>query len=108
MQLTGTNSSIGLIVLIARAHLLPHACSALSGAAPGGPRKGEDARSRLRALPGGVVVVGNNAWKNTSFSLQLALCRPGGYGGVAAPDPIPNSAVKRPSADGTLSQGTGE
>jgi hypothetical protein len=38
-----------------------------------------------------------------SFSLQLALCRPGGYGGVAAPDPIPNSAVKRPSADGTLS-----
>jgi hypothetical protein len=27
---------------------------------------------------------------------------------VAAPDPIPNSAVKRPSADGTLSQGTGE
>ena len=28
---------------------------------------------------------------------------PGGYGGVAAPDPIPNSAVKRPSADGTPS-----
>ena len=29
--------------------------------------------------------------------------RPGDNGGVAAPDPIPNSAVKRPSADGTSS-----
>ena len=29
--------------------------------------------------------------------------RPGDYGGVAAPDPIPNSAVKRPCADGTSS-----
>jgi hypothetical protein len=29
--------------------------------------------------------------------------RPGGYGGVAAPDPIPNSAVKRSSANGTAS-----
>ena len=28
---------------------------------------------------------------------------PGGFSGVAAPDPIPNSAVKRPSADGTSS-----
>jgi len=27
---------------------------------------------------------------------------------VAAPDPIPNSAVKRPSADGTPSQDAGE
>ncbi len=36
------------------------------------------------------------------------LRRPGGYGGVAAPDPIPNSAVKRPSADGTSSQDAGE
>ena len=36
------------------------------------------------------------------------LRRPGDYGGVAAPDPIPNSAVKRPSADGTSSQDAGE
>ena len=35
-------------------------------------------------------------------------CRPGDYSGVAAPDPIPNSAVKRPSADGTPSQDAGE
>src|SRR4051812_1353841 len=39
---------------------------------------------------------------------QCAFCRPGGYGGAAAPDPIPNSAVKRSSADGTSSQDAGE
>ena len=65
-KLTGTNSSIGLIVLIVRAHA---------------PMRG---------------------------SIELAsrytvLCRPGGYGGAAAPGPIPNPAVKRSSADGTLS-----
>ena len=30
--------------------------------------------------------------------------RPGGFGGEPEPDPIPNSAVKLPSADGTKSQ----
>ena len=39
---------------------------------------------------------------------QRAFCRPGGYGGAAAPDPIPNSAVKRSSANGTSSQDAGE
>ena len=37
-----------------------------------------------------------------------ALCRPGGYAGGSPPDPIPNSVVKSPRADGTVSQGTGE
>ena len=64
MKFTGTNSSIGLIVLILNAH------------------------------PDG--------WKTQLLDYH-ALCRPGGYGGVAAPVPIPNTAVKRPSADGTLS-----
>ena len=36
-------------------------------------------------------------------SQKIALSRPGGYGGVAAPVPIPNTAVKRPSANGTSS-----
>ena len=44
---------------------------------------------------------------STSFSL-IALSRPGGHGGVAAPVPIPNTAVKRPSANGTSSQDAGE
>ena len=50
-----------------------------------GPRASEDQqRERLKTFPS-------------------LLGRPGDYGGVAAPDPIPNSAVKRPSADGTSS-----
>ena len=32
-----------------------------------------------------------------------ALCRPGGYGRGSPPDPIPNSVVKPPRADGTAS-----
>ncbi len=76
MELTGTNSSIGLIILIARAHLMM-------------------------------------AHRQTGFcpkpaSRFDALCRPGGYGGAAAPVPFPNTAVKRPSADGTSSQDAGE
>src|SRR5262249_55812605 len=35
---------------------------------------------------------------------QCVLCRPGGISGEPVPDPIPNSAVKLPSADGTKSQ----
>ena len=38
-----------------------------------------------------------------SFHESTAFRRPGGYCEVAAPDPIPNSEVKRLSADGTLS-----
>ncbi len=42
-----------------------------------------------------------------TYQIQLlvsfALSRPGGSGGVAAPVPIPNTAVKRPSAYGTSS-----
>ena len=47
------------------------------------------------------------ACPSTSFS-KIALSRPGGHGGVAAPVPIPNTAAKRPSANGTLSQDAGE
>ena len=36
-------------------------------------------------------------------SAHHAFGRPGGYSGGATPDPIPNSAVKTPSADGTVS-----
>ena len=34
--------------------------------------------------------------------------RPGGYGGGSPPDPIPNSVVKSPCADGTASSDVGE
>jgi hypothetical protein len=73
MKLTGTNSSIGLIVLITCAH-----------------RQSDGRHNQIQLLE------------------QHALRRPGGFGGVAAPVPIPNTAVKRPSADGTSSQDAGE
>jgi hypothetical protein len=46
---------------------------------------------------------GENSPMEYETSLPSPFCRPGDYCGVAAPDPIPNSAVKRPSADGTPS-----
>ena len=50
--------------------------------------------------------------KRRSFSTKPAshdaMRRPGGFCGVAAPDPIPNSAVKRPSAHDTSSQDAGK
>jgi hypothetical protein len=63
------------------------------------------AKDDARRVPGGLPPA--NALKKrsenfTSFSI-VALCRPGGHGGAAAPVPIPNTAVKRPSAYGTSS-----
>ena len=43
------------------------------------------------------------AWKTQLASLSV-LGRPGGISGEPVPDPIPNSAVKLPSANGTKSQ----
>ena len=42
------------------------------------------------------------------FMLAIVLCRPGGLSEKPEPDPIPNSAVKLLSADGTVSQDPGE
>ena len=54
------------------------------------------------------VIPTNKTKMQNPASQFFALCRPGGYGGVAAPVPIPNTAVKHPSADGTSSQDAGE
>ena len=61
------------------------------------------------ALTGGAraTATENRSLFKPSFSL-LALRRPGGHCGAAAPDPIPNSAVKRPSAYDTSSQDAGK
>lgn len=45
---------------------------------------------------------------NPASRKTLALSRPGGHRGVPPPVPIPNTAVKRPSAYGTSSQDAGE
>ncbi len=46
--------------------------------------------------------------QDRSFRTNVDLRRPGGPGEAARPDPIPNSAVKRFSAHGTVPQGPGE
>lgn len=98
LKLTGTNSSIGLIVLIPYAHRETRwmaqqrpAISSERASGWGSPYSLLSHRYSLKKL-----------------LEQRAFCRPGGYGGAAAPDPIPNSAVKRSSADGTSSQDAGE
>jgi hypothetical protein len=136
MKLTGTNSSIGLIIHIARTHpekldgsSSAHAWAALRADAPRGAKR-PAARSRVLGLRPGAHLRTSHAvhsfecWvgkvrigdpftiHHSPFTAQLliihAFCRPGGSGGVAAPVPIPNTAVKRPSADGTSSQDAGE
>lgn len=115
MKLTGTNSSIGLIVLIDYAHrtsfdvpdLCPDAPMALRtarqtiGDGPLACMGATSTRSRKRSKD---VFKKENRLTPASFSKHIvALCRPGGYGGVAAPVPFPNTAVKRPCAHGTSS-----
>ena len=98
LKLTGTNSSIGLIVLIPYAHLTK---------SNGWHNKDQRTAPRKhdRVDPYWLLAQSSSLKKLLE---QRAFCRPGGYGGAAAPDPIPNSAVKRSSADGTSSQDAGE
>lgn len=84
MKLSLTNSPIGLIALIDQ-------CSS----------------ARLsRAVMQRRVQINHSS--SEPASLHIALKRPGGHGGAAAPVPIPNTAVKRPCANGTPSQDVGE
>lgn len=122
LKLTGTNSSIGLIVLIPNAHPTSRmVCSHSRLFRPSGGATwvrciGADGRSTLRSFASKGARLkehprhkGDDPWIALEQLLeQRAFCRPGGYGGAAAPDPIPNSAVKRSSADGTSSQDAGE
>ena len=106
MKLTGTNNSIGLIVRIAHAHLFSltlRIAFQRNAATARARRNSAGLQSKARASP-----EDGFGTDTASRKFEHALCRPGGYGGAAAPDPIPNSAVKRSSADGTSSQDAGE
>ena len=101
MKLTVTNRSIGLIVLIVHAHptnSMSHLFRAL--AAPGRRRSPKKKTCSQKTNEEETLPL--------PASRKIALSRPGGHGGVAAPVPIPNTAVKRPSANGTSSQDAGE
>mgnify|MGYP003347353952 CR=1 FL=1 len=80
--------------------MIQHPVARITNAQASAVASGQPKRKQARLL------VGNRSAskeKGQTRSLQ-PLRRPGDYSGVAAPDPIPNSAVKRPSADGTSSQ----
>jgi hypothetical protein len=82
IELTGTNSSIGLIALISNAHMLLAAYG-------------------FREM---ILVVGNDSGENRkTVCFNYVFGRTGGFSGGPVPDPISNSAVKLPSADGTKS-----
>ncbi len=123
MQLTGTNSSIDLITPIYNIHQAklddlyrsrqsgfarrlrgragkPAACSRMLFVL-------QHERRKKRRKNGADIFPYCLAPLNQLLKLCV-LRRPGGYGGAAAPDPIPNSAVKRSSANGTSSQDAGE
>ena len=105
VELTGTNRSFDLIALI---------CQGASGMSA---RKTKDqfcewrmANSEWRMakgkreifLPHSLFATRHSPASTPSFAGLVAL------GKAIRPDPIPNSAVKRLSANGTLSQDTGE
>ena len=127
MKLTGTNSSIGLIVLIDHAHqrALRRDDDAVLSSRAHRDLRSLPCRRRAKRLA--------TAWRPVRVETRqvkdktnrrvherqtrqtplpasqcFALSRPGGHGGAAAPVPIPNTAVKRPSANGTSSQDAGE
>ena len=58
----------------------------------------------------GLVITGlaNQTSIKTSFASSLSFAGLVAFGGAPRPDPIPNSAVKRSSANGTMSQDLGE
>ena len=99
VQLTGTNRSFELD----RAHLQ----CALDDE---DPRRLTEVRGRVTVI---VAMATSLRGSRTGTKATLCplsptsvtvLCRPGGISGEPEPDPIPNSAVKLPSADGTKSQ----
>ena len=105
VQLTGTNRSIGLIALIVHAH-----------AKERGRRNQPEKRfSRLRLRKSAGQARGLRAryaippdqvrWLKACFTV---FCWSGGSSEEPEPDPIPNSAVKLPSANDTSSQDVGK
>ena len=81
VELTGTNCSIGLI--------FRNSCVVVNASCG----------LKIRNIPEFKTTNLRSLW----FLYIASFRRPGGYGGGSPPDPIPDSAVKSPSADGTAS-----
>ncbi len=111
VELTGTNRPTGLIALMIHARAAHVRLTAdLDGS---GSRQTRPSHSSPQVRPDGlppkVRKHPRQARPSTSPEARsLDLRRPGGSSEAPPPDPIPNSAVKRLSAQGTVPQGTGE
>ena len=108
VKLTDTNSSIGLIALIS------HACFRFTRSRAFWPsadalREGGARAGMPCILAHCVRNESQHASEKKTSSLFVSLLRwPGDNCEAAAPDPIPNSAVKRLRANGTASLVAGE
>ena len=92
VELTGTNRSIDLIALISQC---PFA-------------KSEWMKDQLASRTALQPALAKFVSLASRLALFPVLCRPGGSCEEPEPDPIPNSAVKLLSANGTKSQDLGE
>ena len=116
MQLTGTNSLIGLIALIYQYSLNEvrqgdliatlRNVAAVTLPEPQGVRN--DHLAMLHATNTSYLSLRMFAQSLKRLASSYLLRRPGGTSEEPEPDPIPNSAVKLLSADGTMSQDLGE
>ena len=99
VELTGTNCSIGLISR--------NSCVVVNASYGTEIRNIPEFYNNLRFFidaPTRSIRLGSRREILLDWFLYIAsFCRPGGYGRGSPPDPIPNSVVKSPSADGTAS-----
>jgi hypothetical protein len=101
VQLTGTNRLIGLIALIANA--LPGERTLRSSLRP----ERRPGTTTDPTNPRFALAILQRSCRGSRVARPV-LRRPGGCSEEPEPDPIPNSAVKLLSADGTMSQDLGE
>lgn len=94
VKLTGTNRSIDLIALI---YQRPSKSSRI-----GSSENRYALFGRMRQGPDG------KTWRKAPICFNLCFAGLVAFGEAIRPDPIPNSAVKRFRANGTMSQDLGE
>ena len=118
-QLTGPNRPIGSMPPPCAAAIAPMARPRKGRAASAAMARARRARLRKPARP--THAPGPHDAQSPPWATGLAspakgrprprpggVGRPGGHGGERTPDPIPNSAVKTPSAHDTAPQGAGK
>jgi hypothetical protein len=115
VQLTGTNHSNDLIALIINPSPAQPRMRLSRGEQHDLDPKDLDRKIWIPKDPAPATIAPQSRWRGPDNRRAIAgscfktvLRRPGDFCRATRPDPIPNSAVKRPSANGTMSQDLGE